>query len=143
PQTKFRKLINKTFLIVFGILVSAFMGEICLRIVGYSYPQFYDRDASLGYVLRPGIEGRYREEGESYVRINSDGLRDREHTKTKSPDTFRIAIVGDSYAEALQVPMDDAFWMILENKLRECGAFGGKKIEVINFGVSGYGTAQE
>jgi hypothetical protein len=28
-------------------------------------------------------------------------------------------------------------------KLEQCGAFGSKKIEVINFGVSGFGTAQE
>ena len=31
----------------------------------------------------------------------------------------------------------------MQRKLRECGAFGGKNIEIINFGVSGYGTAQE
>jgi hypothetical protein len=29
------------------------------------------------------------------------------------------------------------------DKLNECQAFPGKKIEVLNFGVSGYGTAQE
>jgi hypothetical protein len=39
--------------------------------------------------------------------------------------------------------MEEAFWSVMEGKLRECAAFAGKRIEVINFGVSGYGTAQE
>jgi hypothetical protein len=89
------------------------------------------------------MEGWYRKEGEAYVRINSDGLRDREHAKARPPGTIRIAVVGDSYPEAFPVPMADAFWAIMEKKLQECGAFGGRQIEVINFGVSGYGTAQE
>ena len=35
----------------------------------------------------------------AYVRINDDGLRDRAHTKEKPANTFRIAVLGDSYAE--------------------------------------------
>src|SRR2546426_8189504 len=45
------------------------------------------------------IEGWYRKEGVSYVRINSDGLRDREHSKSKPADTVRVAVLGDSYSE--------------------------------------------
>src|SRR4029078_8121917 len=75
--------------------------------------------------------------------INSAGLRDREHPYAKPPNTFRIAVVGDSYPEAFPVEMQDAFWVLMEKQLQECGAFPGKTIEVINFGVSGYGTAQE
>src|SRR4029077_3371555 len=51
--------------------------------------------------------------------------------------------LGDSYPEAFPVPVEEAFWSIMEKKLQECGAFGGRRVEVINFGVSGYGTAQE
>jgi hypothetical protein len=89
------------------------------------------------------MDGRYQREGESDVRINSDGLRDREHTKAKPSDTVRIAVLGDSFSEAMHVPMEQTFWSQLERKLQECNAFPGKKVEVINFGVSGYGTAQE
>ena len=119
------------------------MSEIALRIAGYSYPEFYALDQSRGYALRPQIEGWYRKEGEAYVRTNSDGLRDQEHSLTKPPGTLRIAVLGDSYPEALSVSMEEAFWSVMEGKLRECVAFAGKRIEVINFGVSGYGTAQE
>jgi len=119
------------------------VAEIALRVAGYSYPEFYSLDQSRGYALRPRAEGWYRKEGEAYVRINSDGLRDQEHALTKTPDTIRIALLGDSYPEALSVPMEDAFWSVMGKKLQECGAFPGKKIEVLNFGVSGYGTTQE
>lgn len=134
---------GKLLLILCGILIGATLAEIMLRIAGFSYPEFYQPDAARGYALRPGKEGWYMKEGKAFVRINSDGLRDREHAKAKPPGTFRIAVMGDSYPEAFPVDMADAFWVVLEKKLQECGAFGGKTIEVINFGVSGYGTAQE
>jgi lysophospholipase L1-like esterase len=126
--------------LLFGLLIA----EIALRIAGYTYPVFYTPDAVRGYALRPGVSGWYRKEGEAYIRINSEGLRDREHTKQKPPNTLRIALLGDSFAEALQVPLEDAFWVVLEERLQGCRAFNeGKRVEVINFGVSGYGTAQE
>jgi hypothetical protein len=125
--------------LLFGLLLC----EIFLRVTGYSYPTFYADDYYRGFALRPGIEGHYQREGESYVRINSDGQRDREHARTKPPDTVRIAVLGDSFAEAMHVPMEQTFWSLLERRLEECHAFAGKHVEVLNFGVSGYGTAQE
>ena len=117
--------------------------EIGLRIAGISYPSFYTIDEHIGMVLRPGAEGWFRAEGEAYLRINSEGLRDREHTKVKPASTFRIAVLGDSMAEGFQVPMENTFWAIMEQELEKCEALAGQKIEAINFGVSGYGTAQE
>jgi lysophospholipase L1-like esterase len=133
----------KVLMILVSLVFSLVVAEVGLRVLGYSYPVFYAPDENRGYALRPGMQGWYRKEGESWVRINSDGLRDREHDKAKPGSAFRIAVLGDSYAEALQVPMERAYWYLMEQKLNECGAFGGKKIEVVNFGVSGYGTAQE
>lgn len=138
-----KKLFPKLLLLLFGIIAGALIAEVALRVLGYSYPEFYQLDYSRGYTLRPGMEGWYRKEGDSYVRINSDGLRDREHSKNKPLDTIRIAVLGDSYPEALQVTQEQAFWAVMEKQLQDCGSFGGKKVEVLNFGVSGYGTAQE
>jgi hypothetical protein len=127
-----------------AILFALLVAEIALRIGGYSYPVFYTPDMVRGYALRPGVFGWYRKEGEAYVRINSDGLRDREHAKQKPPNTLRIALLGDSFSEALQVPLEDAFWVVMAERLQGCRTFNeGKQVEVINFGVSGYGTAQE
>jgi hypothetical protein len=126
--------------LVFGLCVA----EIALRVAGYSFPTFYTTDGVRGFALRPGAEGWYRKEGESYVRINSQGLRDREHAQQKPPAALRIAVVGDSYAEALQVEQGDAFWAVAERELRgRCPAVAGREVEAVNFGVSGYGTAQE
>jgi len=43
----------------------------------------------------------------------------------------------------MHVPMEQTFWSLLERRLEACPAFAGKHVEVLNFGVSGYGTAQE
>jgi hypothetical protein len=134
---------QKLYLVLFGLLFGLLACEIMLRLIGYSYPIFYTTDYYRGFALRPGIEGHYQREGASYVRINSDGQRDREHSKTKPADTVRIAVLGDSFAEAMHVPMEQTFWSLMERKLEECNAFSGKHVEVMNFGVSGYGTAHE
>jgi hypothetical protein len=132
-------------LVVFGsVFVGLFISEMALRIAGFSFQTFDMPDRERGLALRPGAEGWWRREGEAYVRINSEGLHDREHPKLKPANTVRIAVLGDSYAEALQVPIEDAFWAVMERQLSaSCAAFGGRKVEVINFGVSGYQTAQE
>jgi len=138
-----RKLFAKLLLIVGGFLIGGIIAEVALRAAGYSYPEFYALDQSRGYALRPRAEGWYRKEGEVYVRINGEGLHDQEHSLSKSPDTVRIAVIGDSYPEGFSVSLEETFWWVMGKKLQECNAFPGKKIEMLNFGVSGYGTAQE
>jgi hypothetical protein len=126
-----------------SVVVGLVIFEVFLRAVGYTYPVFYQPDEVRGYSLKPGMEGWYRKEGAAFVRINSDGLRDREHSKPKPAGVLRVAVVGDSYAEAFQVEQERAFWSVLEKRLALCPALAGRPVEVINFGVSGYGTAQE
>jgi hypothetical protein len=142
-QSRWRRVLPKLLLMLLGLLFGGVVAEVALRIVGYSYPEFYQLDQSRGYALRPNMEGWYRKEGEAYIKINSDGLRDAEHPKAKPSNTFRIAVLGDSYPEAFPVAQADAFWSVMQAKLERCGSFAGKHVEVINFGVSGYGTAQE
>ena len=142
-MAKVTRLLTKLALILFGLLMGVIFAELALRVAGYSYPGFYMPDATRGHALIPGMEGWYRKEGEAYVRINSAGQRDRERTKVKAADTIRIAVIGDSYAEAFQVPVEQAFWSIMEEKLCTSDSVPGKQIEVLNFGVSGYGTASE
>ncbi len=82
-------------------------------------------------------------EDRQYVRINSHGFRDRERNYTKAEDTVRIAVLGNSWTEALQVPLDKTYTSVLEQKLNKNSCFAGKQSEVLNFGVAGYSTAQE
>jgi hypothetical protein len=142
-RSRTRKRLAKLFLLFAGFFCGATLAEIMLRVTGYSYPEFYVLNQVRGYALRPGAAGWYRKEGEAYVRINSDGLHDQEHTTAKAADTFRIALLGDSYPEAFPVPLEQSFWWVMADQLRQCHAFPAANVEVINFGVSGYGTAQE
>ena len=130
-------------LVVIGAAAGLLLLEVGLRILGISSPRFFTWDYDLGFALRPNAEGWWRMEGEDYIRINSDGLRDRAHAREKPPATLRIAILGDSFSAAMQVPMEQTFWSILERELKECPVIDQQNVEVINFGVDKYGTTQE
>lgn len=130
-------------LVLTGCSVAVVLLEIGLRGFGISYPYFYIPDNLTGYSHKPGAQGLWHKEGEAFITINRAGLRDREHNLEKPPKTFRIAILGDSYAEALQVPMEQTFWGRLELELSGCPVLAGRQVEVLNFGVSGYSTTQE
>jgi hypothetical protein len=118
------------------------IAEVCLRVSGFTYFNPYVVDRDVGFSLRPYAKGWWRKEGLTYVKISSQGLRDREHTIAKPADTIRIAVLGDSFAEAFQVPVENAFWAVIESRLQECSP-AGRKVEVLNFGVSGFSTARE
>ena len=117
--------------------------ECLLRLTGISYPQFYAPDPHCASRLLAGASGWWISEGRAFVRINSDALRDREHLLRKPADVVRVAVLGDSYTEALQVDAGDAFWAVAERELKLREPIDGREVEFVNFGVSGYGTAQE
>lgn len=126
-----------------SVVVALLLGELVLRVAGIAYPIFSRPDDERGWALRPGARGRFEAEGGSSVVISRDGLRDREHSRTKPPGSLRIAVLGDSYTEALEVPVEQTFWSVLERNLNRSGSKHGRQVEVLNFGVRGYGTAQE
>lgn len=130
-------------LVATSLLVALLAGEGVLRLIGFSYPSFHAPDELAGVRLRAGAEGWYREEGKAFVRINSDGWRDRERMPAKPPNVVRIAVLGDSFMEAVQVDLDATFASQLERALNSCQAYGTRVAEVLNFGVSSYGTAQQ
>jgi hypothetical protein len=136
---------TQNLLLLLGSLaLGALLGELALRAIGFSYPNFHRYDEHTGLALRPGVQGWWREEGEAFVRINAAGMRDdREFVADRPAQAYRIAVLGDSYAEALQVPVERTFWRLLETRLGACGLAGSRGIEVLNFGVSGYSTGQE
>jgi len=138
-----KNILKNGMLCIAAVLFSLFIVEAVLRLIGFSFPLFNVYNEHAGSWHEPGATGWYRNEGGAYIEINADGLRDREHGLQKPEGTVRIAVLGDSYAEALQVPVEETFCSVLERRLNACNAFGGQKAEVINFGCSGFGTAQE
>jgi len=90
-------------------------------------------DAKTGFRLRPNMEGTWKVENEAYFKFNSYGFRDHEWEVKKSK--FRVAILGDSFTEALQVPLEATFHKIAEAELGN--------VEIMSFGISGQGTVEQ
>ena len=132
-----------SILALLSILLTFGLAEIFLQVTDFSYPSLYRLSEVVGVEHLPGTNGWNRKEGEQYIKINRDGMRGPVFAKTKPPNTLRIAVLGDSMTEGSQVAVKNVFSSILENDLNKCNLFGEKKVEVINFGVSDYGTAQE
>jgi hypothetical protein len=132
---------------LFGLVVAGglILLELGLRVAGVCYPNFGMPDPETGWALRPGAAGWVRDENKAgvFVTINSDGLRDREHSLAKPAGTLRIAVLGNSYTEAMQVPLEQTYWAVMERELARAGLPDVRNVEVINFGVGGFGTAQE
>ena len=132
-----------SLLILIGVFGGFLIAEAGLRLMNISYPVFHGFDPVRGRVLEPGMEGWFRYEGNAYVKINSAGFRDVEHPIEKPRGTYRILILGDSYTEARQVSLENTFGRKVEHQLQSCGRLLPNKVEVINFGVPGYGNAEE
>ena len=118
--------------------------EVALRLASYSTPQLHQLDVELGWSLRANKSGSYAaQDGRIGVAINSAGFRDREHLLDKPDPVYRIAVLGDEYSESMGIALRDTWWWRLEPELQRCDFQPGKLVEVLNFGVAGYGTAQE
>ncbi len=78
-----------------------------------------------------------------HVHINSHGLRGKEFNLKKDPNTLRILCLGDSYTFSNYVDDEETYPSQLEKFLARGWGVKGKKIEVINAGVSGYTIIDE
>lgn len=83
-----RRWVGNLLLILAGGLIGLVMLEGGLRLADISYPYFYITDPIVGYSHKPHAEGWWKKEGLAYIRINSEGFRDREHTKEKPLGRF-------------------------------------------------------
>jgi lysophospholipase L1-like esterase len=76
-----------------------------------------------------------------YVPEGAKTLQDRPHSPQKAPNTFRIAVVGDSFSFAPYMQFDDTFAKRLERMLNLNSS--SLHAEVINYGVPRYSTSHE
>ncbi len=98
-----------------------------------------------GWTHVPGAEGWTNGcigrafEWRAFSRMNAEGLRDEEHAWSPTPGVTRILLLGDSFVEAMQVPMEKTFAKRLEAKLHD----DGRRVEVVNAGVSAFDADNE
>jgi hypothetical protein len=139
-----RELLAGALLAAVGVLFALGMLELGVRWMHLVPDRFWEPDPLLGVRLIPGHQGWWTQEDREFlvpVQINHEGLRDVEHPYAKSAGVFRILVLGDSFVEAMHVPLASTFTRQLEQQLNAAGT--QPRVEVVAAGVSGYGTASE
>jgi hypothetical protein len=137
-------------------LVALILAEIALRlfpIPGIIFHNYY-YDPVTGGKYYPNSTVTWRGDDGVLIRrdVNSWGFVDREHRITAPPGTLRIGFFGDSYVEAMQVPLEKTFFRLVEDdldlrtsELARLKTHDGKSVnavETIAFGISGRGALQ-
>jgi len=142
PETDMR-LLQKIAPPLILIAITLLVCEGLLRVVPspVQYPPIREADdpnSIVGVELTPGARQLEQTSCSSwYESINRLGWRDKERMIERQPGKIRIAVLGDSFTEGAAVNDDETFTRQLEKLL------GEDKVEVLNFGLSSIGTAQE
>jgi hypothetical protein len=96
---------------------------------GKNFDQF---DPVLGWSIRPG--SRIVENGTAYEANDIGARADRPYALIPPPGVTRIGVFGPSFAHADDVALQDSWPYLLEHSQQN--------LEVMNWGVGGYGTDQ-
>jgi hypothetical protein len=112
--------------------------EIIVRWVPLYPDEISTFDPSVGYRFVPDASGIQFNPGcwldyRQVIHINSKGLRDEE-LPYEHGRKFRVLVLGDSFVEAKQVPLEDTFQALLEKSMG---------VEVVAAGHGGWGTDNE
>jgi len=128
------------FLAAVSCVAGAALFELGVRWLEPQPESRYRYSPATYFAPTPGARYVYRRQEFSVpIQINDFGMRDLPRRLEKPPGGLRVALVGDSFAEALQVPLDSTVARLLEERLHAC--FPARPLEVLNFGVSGFGAA--
>ena len=138
--SRLRAHVLNILLLAASLAVGLAAGEIVLRLwrpqpldAAYTWP-----DGTLRHI--PSFRHTYtRGEFSNSVGYNALGLRGPEVAPRKSPSVPRVLFLGDSFTEGKQVADEE----VLTAVLNELAAARGRRLEVVNAGVSGTGTAEE
>ena len=113
--------------------------EFVFSAAGIGEEEYLKPDPITGADGIPNKSVTFRKEGFGRFRYNSFGMQDAERAPAKQLGTFRVACLGDSLTEALQVDRQANFCSLLERKLTQAKQ---QNCEVLNFGVSNSSIGQ-
>jgi len=135
---------RKLLLSLVASVLSCLLGEVLVRATLGPQPKFPRRVVEGPHGLRvnePNAVYRHQSADVSvWFRINSKGLRaDREYPYEKPAGVKLIVCLGDSFTAGYEVDLEDCFTRVLERELNA----PGRAVEVLDAGVSGFGTAEE
>jgi hypothetical protein len=134
------RLLGNTGVALAAVLVSILICEVVLRVMHIGYPVYIWTDPVLGVAHIPGARSANTFNGQYWIEINEDGMRGPDTPLKAKPNTFRIALLGDSFIEAFEVPFEQTIGEVIRRRL---SVARGTPVEVLNFGHGGYGTTQE
>ena len=128
-----------------GIIIPIIGAEFALRAIHYERPAFFAYDNDRGFGLRPGVKGYWTQEGKGWVEINQSGYRDKQIESIPNESTLKIAVIGDSFTESLQVNDSESWPRLVENQINTSPHCKITKkypngVEIINLGTSATGT---
>jgi hypothetical protein len=116
--------------------------EAYLRLYYWNYdPPMYAPSEIIPYTLRPNVDSPHFRRGEFavHVRTNAQGLReDREIAIPKPKDTYRVLVIGDSFAFGYGVERNETFEAVAEAALQS--SHPGQTIEVVDMGFAAAGS---
>ncbi len=125
--------------LVAGGLCSVTLLELGLQsIAGPWNPRWllHHRDPDVGPWTLPGrVKARDGWGEPHYLTWNSFGMRDKPRALEKTDGITRIAVIGDSFMESLEVDDDETGLALLEDRL--------EGVEVLNFSKIGIGTCTQ
>lgn len=114
--------------------------EIHRRAAARTEPNFFQHDGELGWRGLAAARGTHVGwEFTSDVRLNARGFRDADVDPAKPGGRFRVVLLGDSITWGHGVGQGERYGDRLGQALRGAGL----AVDVVNLGVSGYGTDQE
>jgi len=132
-----------------GISLSLLLGEIVARVYFFGGAAFsysltnsfgvfdnsglikYSDSDDLVYELLPNLDTKYKL---TDFKTNAEGFRDRNHTI--NTNTYKIAVLGDSFTMGTGVSEEETYVSQTEKQLNQLDE--KSQYEVFNFGVSGY-----
>lgn len=136
-RVRARKAFLRLILIVLSIGVGLGLAEMIMRVFHLGHARTVVLYNDKIFKLPPHASFMNLDENTNLMETNNLGFHDRE--REAANDNYRILFIGDSFVEGRQVDTPSLFTMRLEKKFAD----DGQKVEAINGGVPGTGTAYQ
>lgn len=128
--------------IVFGIIVAAAIGEVAMRLGGYSpinvnpLNAFHEGHHLLGYRGKPNFTGRFRRSDfDVMISHDENGFRKQEYQNQKEKSRHKVFVFGDSFTWGWGVGQGKVFTDRMSQLMPD--------YHVMNFGLNASGTVEQ
>ena len=112
--------------------IDALRNNVPVNNAGFMQQSAFD---DIYWELKPDLNMSFKM---AHLTTNHAGLADHEYSQQKPANTFRFAVLGDSYSMASGVDTDKSYHALIEKQLNK-QATAERSIEFINFAVGGFG----